>query len=338
MINVAIVGGGPAGSYCAYHLAKNDVHPVIFDPTHPREKPCGGLVSPSAQKMLPFLKEIPIERRERKTLCIISPYGKRIRISSRYSRFLCFSRLELDKFLLDTAVKEGAELVEEKVTALTRKGGMWKIKTAKRSYLAKRLVGADGVNSIVRKSIVGALDSKDKGLCYGYLVEGLEDEEIILKFLFHRVGYLWVIPRKSHTSLGIGCANLSRSYGLKKELDIFIKRHYPHVKKIAEWAALIPHIKDIKTLHIPVAGTDWILIGDAAGHVSPVVGEGIIYALLDGELAAEAIVENNPKLFNRLWKETYGWILFRDVKLMKWISKKPFLELFFQYLKFRSLV
>jgi flavin-dependent dehydrogenase len=58
---------------------------------------------------------------------------------------------------------------------------------------------------------------------------------------------------------------------------------------------------------VRVAGRDWILIGDANGYVDSVLGDGIVHALLDGELAAQAVVENDCRLFNRLWKEASGF-------------------------------
>ncbi|UCC27874.1 MAG: NAD(P)/FAD-dependent oxidoreductase [Candidatus Bathyarchaeota archaeon] len=338
MIEVAIVGGGPAGSYCAYCLAENDVHAVIFDHTHPREKPCGGLVTPLAQKLLPFLKKIPIEHCERNKIYFISPYGKRICLSYGKSKLLCFSRLKLDQYLINMAVNKNAQLINEKVEAVERKGGLWKVKTTRKSYTAKTMIGADGVSSLVRRSTIGPLSRRNKGFCYGYFVRGLEKEDMTIKFLFHKMGYIWVFPRAEHTSVGIGCPDISRSHGLKMELDTFIEQHYPYAEEISRWAALIPSVKTNKTFRIPLAGPNWILIGDAAGHVNPIVGEGILYALLDGELAAQAVVDDSPQLFNKLWKETFGWKLFTDVKLMKWIYKKPVLELYCEYLKFSSFI
>jgi len=338
MIETAIVGGGPAGSYCAYCLAKNDIYPVIFDHTHPREKPCGGLISPLAQKLFPFLKELPIEHGERNRIYLIPPSGKQICIRLRKSKMLGVSRSKLDQFLVNMAANKGAKLIKEKVIALKRKKDLWEVKTARESYLVRTLIGADGVNSLVRRNITKPLGKTDMGVCYGYLVRGLEKEDVTLRFLSHGKGYIWVIPRKEHTSLGISCTEISYSHGLERELDMFIAQHYPYVKKISKWAALIPNIKDVKTFRVPLAGPNWILIGDAAGHVNPISGEGIVYALLDGELAAQAVFEDNPRLFDKLWREVYGWSLFTSIKLRKCISKKTMLGFYCRYLKFQSII
>jgi len=332
MLEVAIVGAGPAGSRCAESLAENGIYAVMFDHSHPREKPCGGLVSPLAQRFFPFLKTLPISHGKKNRLHVFYPHGRELSIPTR-ENILCFSRLKLDQCLVNMAVDKGVRLIRERVIDVERKIDFWKIKTALGVYNAKILIGADGVNSLVRRKIMGALNRRDKGVCCGYLVRGLEEEDIIIRFLAHRKGYIWVIPRDDHTSLGIGTSETSRSHGLRQELDTFMKQQYPYVVKISKWTALIPNIKEFRTFQIPVAGPGWILIGDAAGHVSPVSGEGIAYALLDGELAAEAVAENKPDRFNRLWKEAYGINLLIDIELRKWLYTRSGLRLHSVFLK-----
>lgn len=337
MIKVAIVGAGPAGSYCAYKLAETGIYPSIFDYSHPREKPCGGMISVIAQEFFPFLKALPITHSERNTVNLISPSGRRLIIRFRKGKIIGFSRLKFDQYLLNTAVNEGADLIEEKVIGLERKYGWWKVRTQKQSYAVKTLVGADGVNSMVRRNIIGSLSKRDKGVCFGYFVKGLEKENITIKFSPKKEGYIWVIPRGEDTSLGIGSTEIYRYHELKNELDAFISNFYPQAEKISEWTALIPNVKNTKTFRNPIAGSNWILIGDAAGHVDPITGSGIIYALLDGELAAEVIVEDHTELFNKLWIKTYGQPLFLDTMLRGWVYKRPLLELYCMYLKFQSV-
>jgi digeranylgeranylglycerophospholipid reductase len=338
MIGVAIVGGGPGGSYCAYSLAKGGVHPVIFDHSHPREKPCGGLVLPNAQELFPFLQNPSIEHSERKSMYLVSPSGRQVTLSNRRKKIRCFSRLKLDQFLLNMALSKGAELIKEKVTVVGRQGKLWKIETVRQSYVTGNLIGADGVNSLVRGSIIGSLSPKDKGLCYGYFVKGLERAAIAIRLLPRRKGCLWIMPRNDHTCVGIGTAEMSLSDGLSKELDLFIERNHPRVERLSKWAASIPNVKDFKTFNVPLAGSNWILIGDAAGHVSPMWGDGIMYALLDGELAAQALIEKDCRLFDRLWRETYGQVLSLSIKLRKWIYTRSGLELFCRLLKLLNIL
>jgi geranylgeranyl reductase family protein len=338
MIDVAIVGGGPAGSYCAYCLAKERIRPVIFDHSHPREKPCGGLIMPFAQRLFPFLEKLPIKRGEKTRLHLISSSGKETCLSIRKGRMLCFSRMKLDQSLLDMARSEGATLVDEQITAIERDEGSWKLTSGNKSYRVKIVIGADGVTSLIRRSIVGPLSKADLGICCGYFVRNLEKEDIIFRFLAHRKGYIWLIPRAEETSFGIGSFEISSSFKLRQELNMFVRQHYPQAEICSRWAALIPNIKSLKTFQIPVAGADWILIGDAAGHVDSTLGEGLMYALLDGELAAQAIVGGNPRTFDYLWREAYGRSLFLGVKLRKWIYTKPGLELYCKFLKLQNVL
>lgn len=336
MIKAAIVGAGPSGSYCAQKLAENAIYPTIFDYSHPREKPCGGLLPPNVQEIFPSLKTLSIPHSERSAITIIAPSGRKVIIRYRKGRLLGFSRLKFDLHLLNIAVNEGAHLVKEKVIGLERRYGWWKIRTQKQSYAAKCVIGADGVNSIVRRNTVGSLSNIDKGVCFGYLVKGLENEEITIKFLSSKKGYMWIIPRRENTSLGIGSAEIRYAHELRNELNMFISDYCPQAEKISEWTALIPNVKNTKTFSKPIAGSNWILIGDAAAHVDPITGGGIVYALLDGELAAEAIAEDDPRMFNEMWIKEYGQQLLRAIRLRSWIYKKPILELYCKYLKARN--
>ena len=336
MIKVAIVGAGPAGSYCAYTLAEKGVYPSVFDNSHPREKPCGGLVPAGAHEYFPFLKDPPIPHSERSTMTMVTPSGRRVVIGFRKGKLMGFSRLKFDQYLLDMAVAEGANLVEEKVVGLERKYGWWKVRTQKQSYAVKTVVGADGVNSMVRRNIIGSLSKIDKGLCFGYFAKGLEGEDVTIRFLAGKKGYMWIIPRGEDTSIGIGSAKIRRFSDLKTELDMFINAFYPQAEKISRWTALIPNVKNTKTFRTPIAGSNWLLIGDAAGHVDPITGSGVIYALLGGELAAEAIANGNPEMFNKLWIETYGQQLLLATKLRGWVYKRPLLEFYCMYLKVQN--
>ena len=334
MIPTAIVGGGPAGSHCAICLTEFGIYPTIFDPSHPREKPCGGLISPKAQKLFPFLKQIPKKHMTINTAYLCSPKGTKNCIRLEES-FLAYSRLILDKYLVDQAVKKGAKLIEEKVVGLKRKKDCWYLITQKKTYSAKILVGADGVTSLVRKRTIGSFSGKDLGLCFGYFINAPKIKDVNIIFSPNRKGYLWIIPREKNTSCGLWSTEISGSYSLKIELDMYLKKNWSQFKKIAKWAALIPNIKDLKTITKPIAGTNWMLIGDAAGHANPVTGEGIIYALADAKLAAQAIHNNSPEQFNKLWTKNFRMDFLSKIKRRKWQYNKHLLELYCQINKLR---
>jgi geranylgeranyl reductase family protein len=336
MINVAIIGAGPAGSYCAYKLAEQGICPTLFDHSHPREKPCGGLIPANAQEFFPFIKNIPVEHSERNSMQFITPSGRKTIVRFRKGMLRGFSRLKFDQYLLNMALNKGSELIKEKVIGLEHKQGWWKVKTQRQSYAVKTLVGADGVNSLVRRNTIGSLNKADKGLCFGYFIKGLGKEDITIKFLPKDKGYMWIIPRGETASVGIGSLRIFRTTELKNLVNVFINEYCPRAEKISEWAALIPNIRDVKTFYQPIAGQNIILIGDAAGHVSPISGSGIAYALLDGEIAAENIAEGHPELFNKQWIKTYGQWLFLETRLRDWVYKRPLLELYCKFLKIQS--
>ncbi len=338
MVKVAIVGAGPAGSNCAYTLTQYGMQPVIFDHSHPREKPCGGLTSDFIKDYFPILEDFQIESNVRNSMRLISPNGRAANIYYKNEGLVSLSRLKFDNYLLNVAVNSGATLIKDKVIAVEHRHGYWKVYTQKHSYDFDVLVGADGVNSVVRNNIIGPLNKEDLGLCLGYFVRGYENTSVTVKFSTAIKGYLWMAPRVEGASLGGGTAEMSLIPQLKNELSSFINQNYPNITVISKWASLIPNLKNVKTFLKPVSGSDWVLIGDAAGHVDPISGSGIIYALLDGEMAGNLIAEGQPELFDQTWRKRYGRSLFLSLQLRGLIYRGPLLELYCRYMKLHSLL
>jgi geranylgeranyl reductase family protein len=301
---IAIIGGGPAGAYLGYLLAKKGMHPVIFDHTHPREKPCGGGISVLAIEKFPFLNEIQEPKAPDNKFEFIASKDLSIMTSGKKSTW-SLSRARFDKFLLDKAIENGCRLIPEQVKGIKNKNNIWEINTTEGQYQAKLIIGADGVNSIVRKKILGPIPKEDVGVCYGCYATSEKNEATRIIFLKDRQGYAWCFPRHDHLSIGVG-VDSSNSKDVKKLFSEIITTYYPHIKIESKWGAKIPNIKDPQFYKLPCAGENWILVGDAAGHVDSSTGEGITYALWSAELASHAIINKDPSSFNSLWRKEYG--------------------------------
>jgi len=311
-INVGIVGGGPAGAYCAYELAKKSINVTIFDHSHPREKPCGGGVTSLTPKKFPFLENVRPMGNAFADFKVISCTNREVVFRNHQKGFYISRRL-LDQEILDMAVRSGARLVREKVVGVRRDQSSWRIDTTQNRYTARILVGADGAGSIVRRETVGPIPKGDLGLTYGYYVTGMRENITIVKYLTGMPGYIWLFPRKDEASVGIG-SELRFGSVLQQSLDQFMSIHCPTVKVTSKFAALLPSASDPAFFELPCAGEDWLLIGDAAGHVDPITGEGIPYALWSASLAAQAIDGSDPEAYDGLWRKEYGGYLIECCK------------------------
>lgn len=304
----------------AYKLSSSGKKVLLFDHKAPWEKPCGGMLRHDTIKEHPELKNYPYP---------LNNYNKIVCISTRNYRknilkqkvIPVIMRKELSKFLLDMARNSGAEFIHKKVIAISKDNSKWIIKTDDSTYKANLIIGADGANSIVRKRIIGRIPDKHISLTCGYFLKGVQEKQIILKFLDIN-GFLWMIPRPSDASVGILAMKGSISgKKLFTKLDNFINKRYPKVKILKKWSALLPMIRDPEFIEMPCCGNNWLLVGDAAGHVDPFIGEGICYALQSAKFAAQSVIKEDIISYDSKWRESYGTYLKNQAANMKNIAE-----------------
>jgi geranylgeranyl reductase family protein len=312
--DVIIVGGGPAGTSTALHLA--EMAPEIAARTlvlerdrHPRHKLCGGACPRDVDVCLDRLgldiDEVPhldvswVHLRYRGR-------GFRMRLTPNSDHaFRVVERHEFDAWLAGKVRQRGIELLEEtRVTGLHRRVDGVAVETTRGCFEAPVVVGADGATSVVRKLVAPGSHSKVARLLELFTPatapqgnNGLVDVEAYLEFSClpsRRVqGYTWTFP--------MNCSgNAVRNWGA------FDSRVVPRPTSrslkpvVADWLAdhsyrlsdykLEGHPIRLFDRRGPLSASNALLVGDAAG-VDPVFGEGISMALGYGGLAAEAICD-----------------------------------------------
>src|SRR5215216_7742442 len=147
--DVIVVGGGPAGSTCAYRLASAGASVLLLDKARfPRDKPCGGGVTFRAARELPFSIDPVVED-------VVDRFRLRNGYRSSFERRsdgpLCLmtQRRRLDHFLAKKAGEAGAEL-REGARAELRDGAVW---VGGERLDADAVVGADGVNGVTARAL-----------------------------------------------------------------------------------------------------------------------------------------------------------------------------------------
>jgi flavin-dependent dehydrogenase len=242
------------------------------------------------------------------------------------------SRKRLDALILERAMEEGGKLRREMVTDFGRKGDGWAIKTRNGIFRADLIVGADGVNSLVRRKLIGPITSENLGLCVGCFAKGSKRRREITTISFLRgiEGYAWLFPRENDLSIGVG-SDPKNGRLLRGELDKFMKRYARDAKITSRWGAMLPLPKDPHFLEAPVSGGNWLLAGDAAGHADPLTGEGITYALWSGELAAKAIAAGDTGSYEGLWRRAYGNSIAEGIKTRKLFYNNEMLEIIVRF-------
>jgi flavin-dependent dehydrogenase len=314
-MRIGIIGAGPGGALCASLLGQAGAAVLLFDFRGVWEKPCGGGVTYKALKRYPFLKDCFEQKRQIQQIRVVSPNGARVTVPLQ-DPLVVYSRDVLNRMVLEKAIGNGVQFLEERVLNFEQQNSHWELRTEKDRYQVDFLIGADGVNSFVRKKMSHRFAADDLMMTYGYRVFCQGEDTIEVKFFPNLLGYLWAFARPDNISFGI-CAKLSQNptHLLKKYLHRFLEQHYPSVhldtneNRQADsecmsrtagtfayntYSALIPSLRAGTLRQNRVSGQGWALLGDAAGFADPITCEGIYYALRSGELLAQALIDSKP--------------------------------------------
>jgi geranylgeranyl reductase family protein len=318
--DVVVVGAGPAGSVAAYESSKRGHKTLLLEKASiPREKACGGAVMYRGIRVING--EVPLEVIERKI------YGIRFGFHNGTSSEFISDKLigitvfreKFDEFLSRRAVEAGVELlVDARVIHASVSDDYATIQLQDgREFKSEFLIGADGVNSIVSRSL--KLRPKRKDLTkFGLgmeadfyvgkqgVMKATEGNPSILEILpvENRISYGWVFPKREHLAIGIAGGS-GHMHALRPDFD----RFYKNLEK--RWGIELK-LEKRRTCFLGGDGlgstnvTDRaILVGDAAGFVDPMMGEGIAYAMQSGKIAVDVInqaIEESRYDADALWR------------------------------------
>lgn len=310
--DVIVVGGGPGGTTVAMNTAREGYKTLIIDKDKfPREKTCGGLVPIKALKELDFSVPSAIIKNEIKS---ISLYNRQMDCTT-YGRDgilgLVLPRVDFDHYLLERAMEYGSQFhPNTKFYELERIDNGIKIFTSNGNYTCKNLVGSDGVFSSV-KNYVGynMLDQYKMGFTLSAYANHKElDQTENFKIFDIPIKYSmgWGIPYEKRVHIGIGgpAFKSNEMMGYFEEYSKTLHGVYGFDKASIK----------VKGCFLPAGGfkrkiyrEGVLLVGDAAGFVDPMVGEGIYYAIRSGKIAAKQITSGGIDKYEELcYKEFNG--------------------------------
>jgi flavin-dependent dehydrogenase len=293
---IAIVGGGPAGAFVASELARAGKEVLLFDEKLAWEKPCGGGVTDKALARWRFLREAAVERNWISHCELTAPSGRKV--SFQLDRQIAiFSRLALNGLMLQRARDVGAQIICERVVEISGKPRQWLFKSKSSAHHAEFVVFSAGARNPFRTQFAGEIGPENFTVAAGYYVPGTH-HTVQVKFLPGLHGYLWVFPRADHFSAGI-CGNmLDENTALLRQT---LERCLPEFGLSKEGAQFYAHIipsYGVSTLRTArFCGEGWAMVGDAAGFVDAITGEGIYYALRSAEMLSRAVLNDAPEAY-----------------------------------------
>lgn len=293
-VDVVIVGGGPAGSTAAYRLASAGARVVVVDrAVFPRDKPCGGGLTMRAVKVLPFSVDPVVEDRVDR-LDLRLRYTDAVQHRFRDTIALMTQRRRLDHFLLERAAEAGAEVREGvRVRDIETAGGAPVIVLEGGERMTAGIVlGADGANGVSAKALgLGA------GPTYGVALEGnapmtaarerAHRGKVTLEVATVPGGYAWVFPKGDHINVGVGGWS-EEGPRLREHLR---RACLHHDVDPAELSEVRGHRMPLRRAWGGVARGRAAVVGDAAGLIDPLTGDGMFEAFVSSDLASAAALD-----------------------------------------------
>jgi flavin-dependent dehydrogenase len=342
--SVCIIGGGLAGLVSAIHLAQQKINVVLFEKnTYPLHKVCGEYVS---NEVLPYLRSLGID--------VFQHNAKRIsklKLSHQNGKTLDqtlplggfgISRFALDQLLAEKALERNVKLIHDEVINITFKDNSFQIKAKEQQIQADFVLGAHGKRSGLDKTLHRKFINQktpwigikahyktnffDENLVELHNFQGgycglsmVENGHINLCYLVHQSEF------KKHKSIE---KFNKKALTINPYLNDFLKNSEPVFEKHLS-------ISQISFQNKPSVKNHILYIGDAAGLIHPLCGNGMAMAIHSAKLVSEEIVKyyenihtnriSVEKAYEKQWQTHFKKRLFFG-KIIQQILLKPVLS------------
>jgi flavin-dependent dehydrogenase len=299
---------------------------IVLDEKLAWEKPCGGGITFKAYHQYPFLRDNDTPKKVVTETVLAAPRAGRVQMDLNQP-LLIYSRYDLNQMLLDRAARAGAEIGKTRVLEIERCPAGWKIRTQNGRLDVDFCVIATGARNPFR-AVGTAWTPADTMFALGYYVPSTQPH-IDIQFLKDLEGYIWVFPRCGHLSVGI-CGKGESAQALRARLETYMAQHGISWKEARFYAHMLPSLETRSWSNNRMAGDGWLAVGDAAGFVDPITGEGLYYAIRSGDLAGRIVLDTShapvqkAAAYQSLVNRDFAW----DLYLGSLIARRVFVGRF----------
>ncbi len=354
MYDVVVIGAGPAGSTATRYLAKKGLKVCIIDKdSFPRDKPCGGGFSTSLIEEFPYLrKRIDDFLKGIARIGVLHSPNRRVVLQGKVDMALVL-RIDFDNVLFECALEQGVDsYIGTRAKRIKFHQDYSEIELASGTSIKGAVVlGTDGVSSIVAREAGLQRRWPKTNITACRVVEvPARNEEILDRYtddlIYHFYanlgglpGYGWIFPKQDTINIGLGIVG-THAQGLPRLFHSFVRylKRENLLMKNADLSSvrggLVPTGGPVKKSYVDRC----LLVGDAAGMVSPLTGGGIAYAMKAARFASMVLVstydeslptENALWQYERMWRNEFG-NEFKEQLLAQKLFTGPFTDLLFE--------